>query len=46
MEQFDAKPIEIKALFSNALEPVQAAARQDKCWPPGSRSELRQPQII
>ncbi|ATI29752.1 MULTISPECIES: hypothetical protein [Ralstonia solanacearum species complex] len=30
MEQFDAKPIEIKALFSNALEPVQAAARQDK----------------
>ncbi|MBT1539753.1 phosphoribulokinase [Ralstonia solanacearum] len=28
MEQFDAKPIEIKALFSNALEPVQAAGRQ------------------
>ncbi|ATI29754.1 MULTISPECIES: hypothetical protein [Ralstonia solanacearum species complex] len=30
MKQFDTRPVEIKALFSNALEPVQAAARQDK----------------
>ncbi|MDB0527151.1 phosphoribulokinase [Ralstonia solanacearum] len=30
MKQFDTRPVGIKALFSNALEPVQAAVRQDK----------------
>lgn len=30
VEQFDAKPAEIKALFSNSLEPVRAATLRDK----------------
>ncbi|WP_231755980.1 MULTISPECIES: hypothetical protein [unclassified Burkholderia] len=27
---FDAKPVEIKALFGNSLEPVRAATLRDK----------------
>lgn len=30
VEQFDAKPAEIKALFSNLLEPERAATLRDK----------------
>jgi type II secretory pathway predicted ATPase ExeA len=30
VEQFDAKPAEIKALFSNALDPVRSANLRDK----------------
>ena len=30
IEQFDAKPAEIKALFSNALEPTRMAELRDK----------------
>lgn len=30
VEQFDAKPAEIKALFSNSLEPVRAATLRDR----------------
>ncbi|MEN8501819.1 MULTISPECIES: phosphoribulokinase [Paraburkholderia] len=30
VEQFDAKPAEIKAPFSNALEPVRAATLRDR----------------
>ncbi|KAG0163657.1 hypothetical protein DFQ28_011355 [Apophysomyces sp. BC1034] len=30
VEQFDAKPAEIKALFSNSLEPMRAATLRDK----------------
>ncbi|RMR78760.1 ExeA-like protein, partial [Pseudomonas savastanoi pv. fraxini] len=30
VEQFDARPTEIKALFSHALDPVRAAELRDK----------------
>jgi hypothetical protein len=30
VEQFDARPAEIKALFSNSLDPVRAATRRDR----------------
>lgn len=30
VEEFDAKPAEIKALFSNSLEPVRAATLRDR----------------
>nr|WP_318290175.1 phosphoribulokinase [Paraburkholderia sp. BL8N3] len=30
VEQFDAKPAEIKALFSNSLDPVRTATLRDK----------------
>ncbi|AAO54412.1 hypothetical protein APX70_03380 [Pseudomonas syringae pv. maculicola] len=30
VEQFDARPTEIKALFSNALDPARAAELRDK----------------
>jgi len=30
IEQFDAKPAEIEALFSNSLEPEQAATLRDR----------------
>lgn len=30
VEQLDAKPAEIKALFSNSLDPVRAATLRDK----------------
>lgn len=30
VEQFDAKPAEIKTLFSNSLEPVRAATLRDR----------------
>jgi len=30
MEQFDAKPAEIKAFFSNTLDPTHAAELSDK----------------
>ncbi len=36
MEQFDAKPAEIKALFSNTLEPAQASELRDSMLLAGS----------
>jgi len=30
VEQFDTKPAEIKALFSNSLDPMRAAELRDK----------------